>query len=485
MPRHVVVDGSNIATEGRAMPSLRQLNEAVMAYMEEHPTDVVTVVVDATFGHRIAPGEVAEFDAAIENNELVSPPAGAIGRGDAFVLTIANKANATILSNDSFQEFHGDFPWLFDEGRLVGGKPVPNVGWVFVSRAPVRGPLSRRSVRDTKKAARRESSKAAGRPSKEASAPMPVPKVPPPGRRSAKSDGAGTDDGAKEVAKAAGAPEAKATSGRGAKRGEKPSAAKGAQAPTGSRQTAINELLPFLDFVERHPVGTQVEATIESYSSHGAYGSVGSVKAYLPLRYLADPPPRSARDVVAIGERRPFVVASFNAGRRGIDLAVPGLAGTAPVTAAERAPAKKAAKVEKAEKAEKAEKVEKAAKPAKARKVPAETMPEPQAPTSKAAPKKAAAKKAATKQAVVKAPIEKAVRKSSAKKAPAKAAAATEPSARAPKAPAKKKAAAKKLPATVAKSAPAADPVRAAAPAVAPAKKAGRARKQVASPAET
>ena len=108
----------------------------------------------------------------------MSPPAGAIGRGDAFVLTIANKANATILSNDSFQEFHGDFPWLFDEGRLVGGKPVPNVGWVFVNRAPVRGPLSRRSVRDTKKGGRgREPAKASGRPSKEASAPMPVPKV--------------------------------------------------------------------------------------------------------------------------------------------------------------------------------------------------------------------------------------------------------------------------------------------------------------------
>ena len=60
-----------------------------------------------------------EFDAAVENNELVSPPAGAIGRGDAFVLTIANKAHAVILSNDSFQEFHGDYPWLFDEGRLI------------------------------------------------------------------------------------------------------------------------------------------------------------------------------------------------------------------------------------------------------------------------------------------------------------------------------------------------------------------------------
>src|SRR3954453_13573474 len=94
MPKHVVVDGSNIATEGRAMPSLKQLNEAVMAYIEDHPDDVVTVVVDATFGHRIDPREVPEFDAAVENNELVSPPAGAIGRGDAFLLTLPNKGGA-------------------------------------------------------------------------------------------------------------------------------------------------------------------------------------------------------------------------------------------------------------------------------------------------------------------------------------------------------------------------------------------------------
>ena len=43
-----------------------------------------------------------------------------------------------------FQEFHGEYDWLFDEGRLIGGKPVPGVGWIFVLRSPVRGPKSRR-----------------------------------------------------------------------------------------------------------------------------------------------------------------------------------------------------------------------------------------------------------------------------------------------------------------------------------------------------
>jgi Zc3h12a-like Ribonuclease NYN domain len=325
MPKHVVVDGSNIATEGRAMPSLKQLNEAVMAYIQDHPDQLVTVVVDATFGHRIDPREIPEFDAAVENNELVSPPAGAIGRGDAFVLTIANKANAIVLSNDSFQEFHGEYDWLFEEGRLIGGKPVPHVGWVFVPRAPVRGPISRRSVRDATRPKTAVASRTHGRPSKLASEPMPVPKAPPPSGRTRtrkKVD-------AEPVA---------------------PSAAPGVAIPTGVRHAPINDLLPFISFVEQHPIGSTVEATTESYSSHGAYVTVGDVRAYVPLRYLGDPAPRSARDVMAMGEAAPFVVVSFNASRRGIDLAKPEFAPAtlaAPdldLAALAAAPAKKAAK---------------------------------------------------------------------------------------------------------------------------------------------
>ena len=37
-----------------------------------------------------------------------------------------------------------EHPWLFDEGRLIGGKPVPGVGWIFTPRLPDPGPKSRR-----------------------------------------------------------------------------------------------------------------------------------------------------------------------------------------------------------------------------------------------------------------------------------------------------------------------------------------------------
>ncbi len=141
-PHLVVVDGSNLATEGRTVPSLAQLDEAVRAYAAEDPAAEVLVVVDASFAHRIDAAERAQLEAAELHGEVVAPPAGAIGRGDAFILRIAERTGAVVLSNDSFQEFHEEHPWLFEEGRLIGGKPVPGVGWIFTPRRPVRGPRS-------------------------------------------------------------------------------------------------------------------------------------------------------------------------------------------------------------------------------------------------------------------------------------------------------------------------------------------------------
>jgi hypothetical protein len=199
-PHHVVVDGSNLATEGRTLPSLAQLDEAVRAYAEEDPGSRITVVVDASFEHRIDESERETLREAMLNGEVVSPPAGAIGRGDAFVLRIAERTGAVVLSNDSFQEFHGQHPWLFDDGRLVGGKPVPGVGWIFTPRLPIRGPKSRAATAETraakdpesapakaaelaraaKKAAKRSVKKAA--PVVETSWPI-TPTEPPPSRR--------------------------------------------------------------------------------------------------------------------------------------------------------------------------------------------------------------------------------------------------------------------------------------------------------------
>src|SRR6516165_2334130 len=310
--RRVVVDGSNIATEGRTTPSLAQLNEAVLAFLNEYPDSEVIVVVDATFGHRIDPSEVAEFDEAEANNELVSPPAGAIGRGDAFLLRIAGKIGATVLSNDSFQEFHGEHDWLFDEGRLIGGKPVPGIGWIFTPRTPVRGARSRKAVKDAKQ----KGAVAVGTSSGEALGPPPVPSKPPPrGRRKAQAAAAS----AAQVADAIAVATAESVVGDGDTGGRKRRRKKRGSRPA----EPVNDSLPFITFIAEHPLGSEIDGEVETFTSHGAFILAGGARCYVPISALGDPPPRAARDVLSRGGRRRFVVQALDPQRRGIELALP------------------------------------------------------------------------------------------------------------------------------------------------------------------
>ncbi|HEX6238427.1 MAG TPA: S1 RNA-binding domain-containing protein [Acidimicrobiales bacterium] len=332
--KHVVVDGSNIATEGREVPSLVQLDEAVRAFIDEYHPGVVTVVVDATFPNRVAAKERRVFEEAVAANELITPPAGAIGRGDAFVLQIADKANAVVLSNDSFQEFHGDYPWLFERSRLIGGKPVPHVGWVFMERSPVRGPTSRRAVSEAKKVARTAAkvAESAEKVAEAAEAAGGEAETPPPKKRRARrkpaavpAEEAPTDG---EPAATAGGVAAEAPGPDGETARRRGPARREVRATKGVEP--YNDALPFIEFVSAHPVGSEVDATVERFSSHGAYVTVGEARGYLPLRNMGDPPPRSAKEQLELGQTVRLVVVAIDPPLRGIDLAVPGVATPAP-----------------------------------------------------------------------------------------------------------------------------------------------------------
>jgi len=335
MVKHVVVDGSNLATEGRTSPSLKQLNEAVLAFMIEYPDTKVTVVVDASFGHRIDKKEIAEFNSAIDNNELVSPPAGAVGRGDGFVLTIAEKVGASVLSNDSYQEFHHKYKWLFEPGRLIGGKPVPLVGWVFIERLPVRVVAGRDSANVVRKNAATKIKKA----SREAQRPMPIPKTPPPGVRvpakmkspvlAVKAAAMPKQSVSKLSSKQATVKESntKLTTAKlqSVKQTPKQQGPKQQGPKQGAKTSTINELVPFLDFVEQHPVGSKIKGVVDSYSAHGVYVRIGEIRGYLPLQLMANPVPRSAREHVKLGQQVSLVVASFTPSRRSIEVSVVGV----------------------------------------------------------------------------------------------------------------------------------------------------------------
>jgi hypothetical protein len=432
--RRVVVDGSNIATEGRALPSLSQLRDAVAAWNADNPVDQITVVVDASLSYRIDGSDRAEFEKARTTGELVSPPAGAVGRGDGFLLQIADRTDAVVLSNDSFQEYHGEYGGLFERGRLIGGTPVPGVGWIFSLRTPVRGPKSRESIKEAKK---KSGAGRKAKPIEEAIAEATEDVLEPAGST------VGVDNG----------------DGNGRRRRRRRRSSGGAPSPE-----AVNDPAPFIRFITTYKLGSRVQAVVDRFSSHGAFVTVDETTCYVPLTAMGTPPPRAAREVMKKGETREFVVQALDAQRRGVELAVPGFEhiGGAPtdetvkaeIRAEQQKARKKAAAVASAgtaaepkKAAKKAEKAagKKAAGPATraAKKPAAGTTPAPKKqapPAKKAAPKKAATKKAAAspqkasarkkqappakKAATTKAPTKKAAaKKVAAKKAPAQKAA--------------------------------------------------------------
>ena len=357
----VVVDGSNLATEGRAAPSLKQLDESVTAFREEHPDKEVVVVVDATFGHRVAPAERERVKQAELAGEIVTPPAGAVGRGDAFILKIAKRANAAVLSNDSFQEFHAEHPWLFEEGRLIGGKPVARVGWIFTPRIPVRAQGSRtqgsRSHDSSSKASKAagqtkatEKATTAAAPAARTAAQKRATKAPQAEptvarRETARSTRTKQSSVAIKAVSRAHAVKAqpvkaqpvKATTTR--KRRAAPADGKPKTASTTAKAAAakepaakrapdpVNTVRSFQRLVTDVKVGGKVEGEVVQFTSHGAMvavrvGRTMKVVCYAPLAGLGSPAPTRARDVLKKGESYRFAIVAFDATRRRAELAL-------------------------------------------------------------------------------------------------------------------------------------------------------------------
>jgi hypothetical protein len=338
----VVVDGSNFATEGRVTPSLVQLDEAVRAFLEENPGAEMIVVADASFAHRVAPGERERFKEAELAGEIVTPPAGAVGRGDAFILKIADRIKGVVLSNDSFQEFHDDYPWLFETGRLIGGKPVHGVGWVFTPRLPVRGTKSTRTVKKLTVTLSSGAKPAIGttltpvkaaRPAKKA--PAKALKAPAKTVKKATSvDEAPVKKSVKKAAPAKKAPVKKAPVKAPAKKATaKVTATPVAPAPAPAEslrrgRQPVNPEADFTLFRSSHRLGARLEGEVTAFTSHGAVIKVTmkggqQIECYAPTTSLGDPAPARARDVLKRGDRRTFRLVTVDGERRIAELALP------------------------------------------------------------------------------------------------------------------------------------------------------------------
>ena len=368
----VVVDGSNLATEGRTIPSLIQLDDAVRAFLEEYAHADAIVVVDASFEHRVAASERTRFKEAEIAGEIVTPPAGAVGRGDAFILKIAQRIGAVVLSNDSFQEFHEQYPWLFDAGRLIGGKPVKGVGWVFTERLPVRGVKSVRATRAVKKLAVKLPEgvvPAIGDTLTPVKAPRaakralvktePVAKATAGVKAVKKATVVGVKEpkapkGIKDSKSVVSAPAATGAPGAMGSTTKTPRAAKKTVA---AKKTPVKKALPtpvetpasappsapavalrrgrqpvnpedgFAAFVKHFKIGATLTGEVVAFTSHGAVIKVAlknatPIECYAPTTSLGDPAPARARDVLKRGDQRHFRLVTVDSERRIAELAL-------------------------------------------------------------------------------------------------------------------------------------------------------------------
>lgn len=348
--KRVVVDGSNLATEGRTDPSLTQLDEAVRAFIDENSGVEIIVVADASFAHRVEPGERKRLAESELAGEIVTPPAGAVGRGDAFILKIADRINGVVLSNDSFQEFHNEYPWLFDEGRLIGGKPVPGVGWIFTARIPVRGAKSPRPVKKlavalpggqkptigttltpVKKAvAKKALEKTPEKAPEKTPEKTPVKRAPARKALEKTPEKASPKETKTHVKKTAAKATVKKTPAKAPAK-KVPAKAPAPRSPAVALRRGRHPVNPEADFAlfrATYKVGARVEGEVSTFTSHGAVIKVElrgdrHVECYAPTTLLGTPAPARARDVLERGDRRIFRLVNVDAERRIAELALP------------------------------------------------------------------------------------------------------------------------------------------------------------------
>ena len=213
-----------------------------------------------------------------------------------------------ILSNDSFQEFHGQYTLALRRGsphrRQAGARPRLGLPAPHPRPRPGQPPLGEGGPHG------------------------------PAHRPSSQPDRGGPAAGAGATPRSGGRPSSSAAGGRSRSgRAPRPSArrrraaAQPRSAPAGQAQRAA-ERPAARSSTSSAPIRSAPTVDGDrrsSFSSHGAYAMVGDVRCYVPLKAMGDPAPRRARDVLSHrrdADRSPST--SIDAPRRGIDLVASG-----------------------------------------------------------------------------------------------------------------------------------------------------------------
>jgi energy-coupling factor transporter ATP-binding protein EcfA2 len=138
----IFVDASNIARSPSAPPDIDRLELCRRSVQLKFPGHPVVLIADASLPRIVEQqsesSQLELLNQMMSDGRVISVPPGTPGKADKFILKQATSRNGIVISNDSYKEFQGDFPWLFDEGRLFGHTYHDALGWEFEVRHPVR-----------------------------------------------------------------------------------------------------------------------------------------------------------------------------------------------------------------------------------------------------------------------------------------------------------------------------------------------------------
>ena len=124
----VVVDASNVAhyvKNENSKPQIANILAAVKALEESE--DEFVIIADASLRHEIDDKE--EFEKLLQSENVEEVPPG--NDADHFILDIATREKAKVLSNDKFRDYAAEFrnissmriPFVIENGRLTFGRP--------------------------------------------------------------------------------------------------------------------------------------------------------------------------------------------------------------------------------------------------------------------------------------------------------------------------------------------------------------------------
>ena len=105
----IVVDGANIAyiePSKKGDPKVSNITSVVSLLKEKGYQPIV--IIDASLHHKVDDPE--QLDALINERVIRQAPAGT--DADYFVLEVADENNANVVSNDRFEPYQKDFPWI-------------------------------------------------------------------------------------------------------------------------------------------------------------------------------------------------------------------------------------------------------------------------------------------------------------------------------------------------------------------------------------